>query len=163
MSEAPRERPRKRRPWYGDGLRFSCVAGCGACCTRHGDYDYVYLDPDDVARLAAHLGLEQAEFRDRHAAEDDGYLVLRMDGPSCPFLEGTACAVYQARPSQCRTFPFWRENVRNRSAWTRLTAFCPGIGEGEHHGFDSIRARVESQTASERSCIPPGAEPRETD
>jgi Fe-S-cluster containining protein len=128
-----------KRPWYAEGLRFACVPDCGACCTRHGDYDYVYLDPDDVDRLAAELDLERSVFLERHAAEDDGYVVLRMDGPDCPFLRGTACSVYQARPNQCRTFPFWRENLKNRATWERLRSFCPGIDEGEVHGFENIR------------------------
>jgi uncharacterized protein len=137
-----REPLRKKLPWYGGGLRFSCVEGCGACCKKHGDYDFVYLDPDDVPRLAAHFGVEPPEFMERYGAEDDGYAILRMDGPDCPFLSGSSCTVYHARPNQCRTFPFWRENLRTRSAWERLREFCPGIGEGEDHSFEAIRARV---------------------
>ncbi len=136
----PPRRSTARQPWYADGLRFSCVPACGACCTRHGDYDYVYLDPDDVDRLASELGLSREAFLERHTVEDDGYLALRMEGPECPFLRGTACGVYAARPSQCRTFPFWKENLRSRTAWERLGEFCPGIGAGEAHAVEKIRA-----------------------
>jgi hypothetical protein len=137
---APPRRSTARRPWYVEGLRFDCVPDCGACCTRHGDYDYVYLDPGDADRLAAALGLDRDAFLEKHAAEDEGYLILRMDGPDCPFLRGTACTVYAGRPNQCRTFPFWRENLKSRAAWERLSAFCPGIGAGEVHAADEIRA-----------------------
>ncbi|MBZ5639289.1 MAG: YkgJ family cysteine cluster protein [Acidobacteriia bacterium] len=136
----PPRRSTARNPWYAEGLRFACLPDCGKCCTRHGEYDFVYLDPDDVVRLAAHLHLDGESFLEKHAAEDDGYVILRMDGPSCPFLRGTACSVYEARPTQCRTFPFWRENVRSRTAWERLRDFCPGIGEGDLHGVATIRS-----------------------
>lgn len=140
-------RSRKRSPWYGEGLRFTCVPACGACCTKHGDCDYVYLDGDDVERLAAHFGWTSQEFLARHGAEDDGLTILRMDGPACPFLEGARCAVYAGRPRQCRTFPFWKENLRTRSAWESLREFCPGIGEGEAHTIEAIRARLASSAS----------------
>jgi Fe-S-cluster containining protein len=142
-SSGGRRDPRKRLPWYGSGLRFSCVADCGACCTKHGDYDFVYLEPGDIVRLAAHFDLGGDEFMARYGALDDGHAIVRMDGPGCPFLSGARCTVYDARPSQCRTFPFWRENLRTRSSWERLREFCPGVGEGEDHSFETIRARLD--------------------
>ncbi len=135
-----------RQPWYADGLHFACLPDCGKCCTRHGDYDYVYLDPDDVVRLAGALGLAREAFLERHVVDDDGYLALRMSGPDCPYLRGTACAVYEARPNQCRTFPFWRENLRSRTAWERLRVFCPGIGAGDLHALEKIRAVAARKT-----------------
>ena len=54
-----------------------------------------------------------------------------MDQPQCPFLtqEGT-CGVYLARPMQCRTWPFWAENLESPEAWAATAAICPGIGSG---------------------------------
>ena len=75
---------------------------------------------------------------------DDGSRVLRMDQPDCPFLEGSRCGIYPVRPVQCRTFPFWSENLSNRRSWTRLRRFCPGIDKGEKHPLLRIeRARIE--------------------
>jgi hypothetical protein len=102
----------------------------------------VYLEGDDEARLAEHLGLPPAEFRERYAALDDGHLVLRMDQPACPFLSGAACTVYEARPRQCRTFPFWPETLRSRAAWRGLSRFCPGIDRGPRHDLLTIRERL---------------------
>jgi hypothetical protein len=61
--DASPERNAKRRPWYAEGLRFACQPDCGKCCTRHGTYGYVYLEPDDVSRLAAHFDLSIEAFR----------------------------------------------------------------------------------------------------
>ena len=139
-----------RGPWYAGGLRFTCLPDCGKCCTRHGAYGYVYLEDGDAERLATHLGMTAAEFRRARTAKDDGHLVLRMEGPECPFLEGSRCTVYQARPTQCRTFPFWPENLRSRTRWERLREFCPGIGEGEIQTLPVIRARMANEAPEPR-------------
>ena len=87
-----------------EGKSFVC-AGCGACCRWPG---HVLLDAADVARLAAARGLDEREFVARHTrlASNRAQLSLleRPDG-ACEFLEGDRCAVYAARPAQCREFP----------------------------------------------------------
>ena len=111
----------KRDPWYADGVRFECQPDCGKCCTRHGEYDYVYLERDDVERLADHFNLTVPEFRARWTKKDDGHTVLKMDGPACPFLEGT------------------RED---------LSTFCPGVGADELIPLHVIRERLLGQKSS---------------
>jgi Fe-S-cluster containining protein len=130
--------------WYAEGLRFTCRPDCGRCCTRHGDYDYVYLSPEDVRALASHFEMSVTAFRRSHTRRDDGHTVLKMDGPACPYLEGSRCSVYEARPRQCRTFPFWPENLRTRSRWESLATFCPGIGHGRKVPLLTIREQLRS-------------------
>lgn len=140
--------PAARRTWYEDGLRFACQPDCGKCCTRHGDYDYVYLEGDDVPRLAAHFDLPVEEFLLRHTKIDEGHTILRMDGPDCPFLDGSRCSVYGARPAQCETFPFWPENLKNKKRWDELASFCPGIGQGDFVPVETIRAQLRGRRTS---------------
>ena len=140
--------PAERQPWYAEGVRFACQPDCGKCCTRHGEYDYVYLEGDDVARLAAHLELPVREFRAQWTKKDDGHTILKMDGPACPFLRGTRCSVYAARPAQCGTFPFWRENLKTRAAWDELGTFCPGVGAGELIPLAVIREQLRGRPSS---------------
>jgi len=128
-----------REPWYRDGLRFACRPDCGRCCVDHGKFSRVYLADGDGARLAGLLGLSASEFAARFVVEEDGHAVLRSEGPACVFLDGTNCAVYDARPAQCRTFPFWPENLRSRQAWERLKSFCPGVDDGPEHDVVTIR------------------------
>lgn len=150
MSEDDRRRATRgpRRPWYADGLRFTCRPDCGRCCTRHDDYAYVYLDRGDVARLAALFEITTKEFRARFTKRDDGHTVLLMDEAACPFLDGARCSVYAARPGQCRSFPFWPENLTTETRWRRLAEFCPGIGEGDVVPLHVIRDRADGRSES---------------
>ncbi|HKQ63012.1 MAG TPA: YkgJ family cysteine cluster protein [Candidatus Polarisedimenticolaceae bacterium] len=129
---------RTRSPWFAAGLRFECQPDCGACCVNHGEYAYVYLSDEEARRLGAFLELEPAEFRARYTTLDEGELVLRMDQPACPFLDGTRCGVYPVRPRQCRSFPFWEETLASRAQWEALREFCPGIGRGELQSAERI-------------------------
>jgi Fe-S-cluster containining protein len=131
-----------RPPWYASGLRFTCVSECGACCTNHDDYAYVYLTDDGIRSISKHLGLTKREFLNEYTMLDDDEIVLKMVEPECPFLDGWRCRVYETRPVQCRTFPFWTENLKSRAAWQRLRRFCPGIDQGDLLELERIRDHV---------------------
>ena len=51
------------KPWFQDGLRFEC-SQCGDCCT--GAPGYVWVNREEIAALAAKVGLEVAEFEQRY-------------------------------------------------------------------------------------------------
>ena len=140
-----------KNAWYDDGLQFTCVQGCVDCCITHGDHAYVYLEPDDVQNLACHLNVSHEEFLARFTVVEDGYVLLRMDEPACLFLGERGCTVYEARPVQCRTFPFWKENLTTRARWDGLARFCPGIGQGPVHTSERIRIEVSARRLTEDS------------
>ena len=89
-----------------------------------------------------------AAFRARWTKKDGGHTILRMDGPACPFLEGTKCKVYEARPRQCGSFPFWPENLKTREGWDELATFCPGVGKGDFVPLQAIRAQLRGRQTS---------------
>jgi Fe-S-cluster containining protein len=124
-------------PWYAAGLRFQCRR-CGACCS--GAPGYVWLRAEEAAAIAARLGMEPAAFLSRHTRRVDGGLSLREDpdGRCVLFEAGRGCRVYEARPRQCRTWPFWARIVATRAAWERESAECPGMGAGELVGPEEI-------------------------
>jgi hypothetical protein len=126
------------KPWYHKGLRFECQ-GSGNCCRNHGSYAYVYLMPAEVTAIAGHLGLGEDEFLARWCVEDGGWTCLRMDRPACPFLDdGNRCGIYPVRPKQCATWPFWTENLDQRTWETVVQACCPGAGVGPRHSQAEI-------------------------
>jgi Fe-S-cluster containining protein len=43
------------------------------------------------------------------------------------------CGVYPVRPLQCRTWPFWPENLRTKASWHRAAKGCPGMNRGGRH------------------------------
>lgn len=58
-------------------------------------------------------------------------------GYDCVFWDG-GCVVYEARPLQCRTFPFWPSVLASEEAWEETAAECPGMGRGPLHGAGHI-------------------------
>lgn len=46
---------------------------------------------------------------------------------ACIFLKDKKCTVYKARPTQCRTFPWWKENLNTEESWKLAAEECEGI------------------------------------
>ncbi len=120
-----------------EGLRFECTL-CGRCCTNHGDYAHVYLSGPDVVGLARNRGLSVSAFeREYTFVDEDGWTQLKIRDGGCVFLQKDGgCGVYGARPTQCRTFPFWRDFVE-KGEWTpEVRQICEGIGRGRRYSRD---------------------------
>lgn len=118
----------RRLPLVPDSIAFQCQEGCGDCCSNEGGI--VYVSREDAALLATHHGLAVPAWLEVHAKRaSDGRWVLgwREDG-ACRYLEGASrCTVYEARPVQCRAFPWWAENLRSERAWNKVVRSCPGL------------------------------------
>lgn len=116
------------KPWYQDGLRFKCT-GCGKCCT--GSPGYVWISPEETLAMAEQLKITAEEFIKKYTRLVGGRLALleRRKGNDydCIFLEGKRCNVYEARPKQCRTYPWWSENVATAKDWSEEAKRCEGI------------------------------------
>jgi Fe-S-cluster containining protein len=59
--------------------------------------------------MATRMGLSEQEFIDQHTRlAPNRFQLALIDHPdgSCAFLEGDRCSIYDARPEQCRSFPF---------------------------------------------------------
>jgi Fe-S-cluster containining protein len=142
------EQTKLRNEWYAGGLRFRCTQ-CGNCCT--GPPGTVWFTPAEGRAMAERLGLDEADFYRKHAHKVDGRWSLRerrtSAGYDCVFLDRTTvpekavCSLYEARPAQCRTWPFWPENLVTSEAWAtaKRRTPCPGMGRGRLVPIEKIR------------------------
>lgn len=125
----PQEPQEEKKPWYAEGLCFSCT-GCGGCCT--GAPGFVWITEEEIQAMAEFLNLSSLEFMRRYVRLVNGRYSLteRRVTYDCVFLEdGKRCKIYSVRPVQCRTFPFWPENLASPEAWQAAKAHCEGIHE----------------------------------
>jgi Fe-S-cluster containining protein len=124
--------------WYRDGLRFECTQ-CGHCCS--GAPGFVWVNDDEIAQMAAAMEMEVDSFSHKFVRQVGNYrsLVEYPDG-DCIFLDPQTrgCMVYQARPIQCRTWPFWSSNLNSRRAWGETCRVCPGAGTGQLYTLEQI-------------------------
>src|SRR3990167_2164200 len=122
--------------WYKDGLRFKCTE-CGKCCG--GAPGYVWLTDFDIQRLAKHLGITENELLMKHCRQVGNRYSLkeRTITYNCIFLKDNRCSVYDGRPTQCRTYPFWGKNVASKRAWNATDIDCEGVNSP---GADFIRS-----------------------
>jgi hypothetical protein len=129
------------RPWYGDGLRFTCTA-CGNCCT--GAPGYVWVNQEEISALAEIVGVQDAdEFERLYVRKIFMRKSLReYSNGDCVFFNGQTrrCKVYEARPRQCRSWPFWNSNVRTPQSWARTCEVCPGSGNGRLYSLGEIES-----------------------
>lgn len=110
--------------------------------------------------MAAKLGVSESQFLQEfaHQIGDKWSLreVKRTQGFDCIFLDrktvpGKAvCSLYEARPTQCRTWPFWPENLRSRRTWeqVKLVTPCPGMDSGKLVPIEQIRIQRDGQALS---------------
>ena len=134
--------------WYAKGLRFSCTQ-CGNCCT--GAPGIVAFSPEEGEAMAERLDMSVGDFHRRFARKVNGAWSLTERktsfGYDCVFLDresnpGVAgCRLYGDRPKQCRTWPFWPENLESKKAWVDAKKHtpCPGMGRGDLVPIESIR------------------------
>jgi len=124
--------------WYSGGLKFTCT-GCGNCCT--GAPGYVWLGEAEALRLAEHLALPFDEFARRYLRFAKGRIsLIEKRNGDCVFWSATSgCEVYDSRPDQCRSWPFWHSNLELASDWEDIAQTCPGCNQGKHHDLVEIQ------------------------
>ena len=106
----------------------TCETCEGRCCT--GESGYIYVTKDEIIKIAQLLELEVNEFVKKYLFKKGyKYSIKEMmynDSHECIFYnrESNGCNIYDARPLQCKTFPFW-DYYKTRVDELKLE--CPGI------------------------------------
>ncbi len=138
-----------KEKWYREGLRFECTQ-CGNCCS--GDPGYVWATKEEIRRISEFLGRNDG-WLDRAHLRRVGlrYSLTEKDDGDCVFLKRengkTTCGIYPVRPLQCRTWPFWDQNLKSRHVWDDIQRTkCPGMNKGRPYTFvqiETIRTKTE--------------------
>ena len=106
----------------------ACEVCEGNCCI--GESGYIWVTPTEIQNIASYLKLSETDFRVQHLRKIQYRYSLkeRQVGESfeCEFFNMTQkkCTIYDVRPNQCRTFPFWdyfKEHTKE------VEKECPGI------------------------------------
>jgi len=119
-----------------EGYPFAFDAtGCdsceGNCCI--GESGNIWVNKTEINNLANFLDVDLEQLAQKYI-EKRGYnysireLKLSEDNYACIFfnLEKKACSIYEVRPSQCRSFPFWDYFKKNID---EVKKECPAIKE----------------------------------
>ncbi|MFC1497627.1 YkgJ family cysteine cluster protein [Verrucomicrobiota bacterium] len=104
-------------------FKFECV-NCGKCCSDDG---HVYLTTADRVKLAEHLDVSVTQFTRKYCAKTHGEYHLKEPDNDCCFLKENRCVIYDCRPEQCRTWPFWEENFYRGKLKKGAVSYCKGI------------------------------------
>ncbi|MBO8436036.1 MAG: YkgJ family cysteine cluster protein [Spirochaetes bacterium] len=131
--------------FYDKGLRFECQM-CSYCCSA--EPGYVYLTEKDLDAASSEMGVDRDTFISLYCRLVDFgmyYLVSLRERSNydCIFLTENGCAIYKARPAQCRTYPFWDNILSSEESWKREAESCPGIGKGAVISKREIEKRLE--------------------
>lgn len=112
-------------PWYKEGLHFGCTE-CGKCCT--GSPGFVWVTDEEIKLLAQELQISIEQFIRTYIRKVGEKLSLLEHKKTydCVFLKNNRCTVYNARPKQCRTFPWWKDNLESPESWEEVKIRCEG-------------------------------------
>lgn len=92
--------------------------------------------------MASVMKLSEQDFLEKFASKSEEadlwelHEVQTYHGHDCVLLGRceetgkTWCNAHQSRPLQCRTWPFWPDNLRSPRSWKKAAKDCEGIGRG---------------------------------
>ena len=88
-----------------------CASCGGKCCV--GKSGYIWIDEQEIANLSEFFGFSKEKFKEIFLFKVGTKFSIKEkpyeNGFACVFFDekNKNCGVYEFRPSQCRSFPFW--------------------------------------------------------
>ncbi len=156
-------------PFYADGFRFTCTR-CSFCC--RGEPGFVFLSREDLRRLLRRLGLDFKSFFEEYCTLVDTGTGMALSlrevardvagekaSCDCALWDNGGCAVYEDRPVQCATYPFWSTIVESSASWSEEARSCPGIGAGELRSREYIEERLLARRGAGTIVLSYGVDP----
>ena len=108
----------------------ACKTCSGRCCRGFGGY--VWISAEELEKMATARGMDADSFSNQYVRQAHGKLSLKeviINGEHlCCFFDYAErrCMIYENRPRQCRTFPFWEAYRKDPQ---ELLRECPGVAD----------------------------------
>jgi len=131
--------------FYRHGISFECIQ-CGNCCSR--EEGWVEMTANEMENATKYLKMDQISFQHHFVEKTEGekHFIKNSETGACIFLQkDNRCKIYEFRPQHCRTFPFWRENMKSENRWNIVALSCPGIGQGKLYDYSEIKNILKQQ------------------
>jgi Fe-S-cluster containining protein len=107
---------------------FRCQQS-GRCCAGPEE-GIVSVNEDEIAALAERLNMTVDAFREQYTRRVgiQSVSLIEKANRDCVFQDAVdrTCTVYEQRPTQCRTYPFWPEFATSVEGWREVMRDCPG-------------------------------------
>ena len=132
----------KKTTWYAAGLHFECVQ-CGNCCSGPSE-GYIWVTKPEIALIADFLKMTTEQLREKYLKRIRlrTTIIEHTNTKDCIFLQKSGdqkrCMIYPVRPNQCRTWPFWSDNLTSPNTWNKAAQKCGGINRGRLYSFEEI-------------------------
>ena len=134
-----------KKIWFREtgGLSFRCTA-CGKCCTGTKGAGKVWVNQKEREVIADELYMDVKSFDEAYITKDSSgqspKRSLRTVDNRCIFLDPNTkqCSIYEVRPTQCRTYPFWPQMVVSPFDWKVAAMECEGIKVDDEQSLKNL-------------------------
>lgn len=124
-----------RSYFFEQGIYFKCQK-CGLCCS--GTPGVIRVTLEEISQISDYIKISSDELlRSYLYPYQNRYSIREREDGACYFYEN-GCRIYPVRPVQCKTYPFWFNNLRSEKNWQKAIKACPGIGKGVLYSKEQI-------------------------
>ncbi|HMZ37316.1 MAG TPA: YkgJ family cysteine cluster protein, partial [Leptospiraceae bacterium] len=122
-------------------IRFECT-GCGNCCKGRGEVYFTGANIRGAEKILGIKGEEKKKFRRKLIQTKRNGLYIHMTNGRCMLLDDQdRCTIYESRPLQCSTYPFWPGFFQDEDDFSFLKNECEGIGRRGGEVFSKLAIR----------------------
>lgn len=137
--------------FYENGLKFECTQ-CSGCCRL--DPGFVFLSYNDLDRLKNYFNISEDKFIEKYCrivdmGENKRLSLVEKPNYDCIFWSNGICEIYDARPLQCRSYPFWKPFLTDRKSWNAEAESCSGMNHGRIRDRNEIDEWLRSRDIEE--------------
>ncbi len=104
--------------------RFFQCRQCGDCCKGYGG---TYVDAQDIAAIAAFIGVDRLDFERSYCRVSGGRALLAQGSAGYCIFWDKLCTIHPVKPHMCRRWPFIASVLIAPENWLIMAGACPGM------------------------------------